>query len=369
MLSVKIQLLCLAPLLSSGICPQPKPCPEWIGQEISNEQLRASWKKLPRDEKSEVAAWFRAECDRRRSLARQLERDVFHSLRTGRGKWKTATEQPVFDPAKHCPAQPIPRRVLPADNPKTLAEQKRLGLNPPMPTPAWFYDWGSGEVLQSHDPFASEHIFELALAGRAPEQDLAVALILQFLDKEQLQTIHRAFSHTYATREGRAFAGISLYDAWNSGVKIEMPDVECLGVIHMVDSDWKSFVAPVPGPLQSPLYDRIGELFHEIRRERGLAEALALSFFQVDPPLNATYVDAKERLQLFWSKHDSALDECQAALPASSQWDSWWETMAQLQTDDALGEKAANRRMALGSEPARIRGIFVWVMKEWGALK
>ena len=338
-------------------------------QNPTDGTLQKAWKNLPAEEKVEIVQWFRAECDRRRSLARQLERHVFHSLPSPRGTRDAWSPQPVYDSSKHCPAQPIPRKVLSPENPKTQAERKRLGLTSLFPPPAWVYDWASGKVLQTREPFAPEHIFELALAGRAPEQDMAVALIQQFLDKGTLRSIHRAFSHTYATREGRAYGGISLYDAWSSGVTIEMPDVECLGIIHDVDRDWTSFVAPVPGPQQKPLYDRIGLLFHSVRRERSLAEALALSYFEVEPILDPTYEGAKERLQLFWSKHDSGLEESQAALPASSEWDSWWETIGQMQAADDLGEKAALRRTALGNEKARVRGIMVWVLKEWGALE
>jgi hypothetical protein len=338
-------------------------------QDVSDESLRKIWLALPKEERKEISAWYRAECDRRRTLARQLERHVFHSFKEARGNWDKLEPAGVYDGAKHAPAQPIMRTMLAPQDPRVAVERKRMGLTLVGPAPAWVYDWGTGRVLQSEQPFAPDHLFELALAGRAPEQDLAIALIEQSLDLGTLRPIHKAFSHTYASRTGTAFAGISLYDAWGSGVKIEMPDVECLGILHDVEDDWRSFSAPVAGRQQAPLYKRIGKMFHRIRRERSLAQALAASYFNADPKLDPTYSSATDRLQLFWAKHDSALDVSRGALPASSEWDAWWETLALLQTDEDLLERAAQRRMSLRAEGVRLRGIMVWVMREWGALK
>lgn len=338
-------------------------------QDVSDESLRKIWSALPKEDQKEISAWYRAECDRRRTLARQLERHVFHSLKEARGKWGILEPASVYNGAKHAPAQPIMRTMLAPQDPKVLAERKRMGLTQVNPAPAWVYDWGTGMVQQSEQPFAPDHLFELALAGRAPEQDLAIALIEQALDLGTLRPIHKAFGHTYASRTGTAYSGISLYDAWGSGVKIEMPDVECLGILHDVEDDWRSFSAPVPGGQQARLYKRIGKMFHSIRRERGLAQALASSYFNADPRLDPTYSSATDRLQLFWTKHDSALDVSRAALPASSDWDAWWESLALLQTDEDLLERAAQRRMSLRTEGVRLRGIMVWVLREWGALK
>ena len=338
-------------------------------QDVDDERLRKIWTALPIEEREEISAWYRAECDRRRTLARQLERHVFHSLREARGNWGQLQQASVYDGAKHAPAQPILRKMLPPENPKVVAERKRMGLTQVEPAPAWVYDWATGMVLQWDKPFAPDHLFELALAGRAPEQDLAIALIEQALDLGTLRPIHKAFGHTYASRTGTAYSGISLYDAWGSGVKIEMPDIECLGILHDVENDWRSFTAPVPGGQQASLYKRIGKMFHSIRRERGLAQALAASYFDADPELDPTYSSATDRLQLFWTKHDSALDESRAALPVSSEWDDWWESLALLQTDADLAELAAQRRMSLRAEGGRLRGIMVWVLREWGALK
>ena len=113
----------------------------------------------------------------------------------------------------------------------------------------------------------------------------------------------------------------------------------------------------------------IGEMFHQIRRERSLAQALALSYFDVEPELEETYASAKDRLQLFWAKHDSALDVSKGTLPASEEWDSWWEGLGKLQDDEGLMERAAERRMAVRTEGAQLRGIMIWVMREWGALE
>ena len=97
-----------------------------------------------------------------------------------------------------------------------------------------------------------------ASRGLSPYTDLVEALVEQRLDAGEVRDEARAFAHAYADRSGHAYREITLYDAWSSGTEIEMPDVECLGMLHDLEDDWHSFVAPVPGRKQRPLYDRLG---------------------------------------------------------------------------------------------------------------
>ena len=83
------------------------------------------------------------------------------------------------------------------------------------------------------------------------------------MDDGSMKSVMTAFSHAYADRQGNAFPGITLYDAWSSGAEMEMPDVECLGIVHDLLDDWKTWKAPVRK--QESLYDAIGELFVKAR--------------------------------------------------------------------------------------------------------
>ena len=108
---------------------------------------------------------------------------------------------------------------------------------------------------------SAQHVFELALAGYAPQADLAVALLEQALDRGEQQLALGAFGHAYTDREGRVFPGLTLYDAWSSGLEIEMPDVDNLGIVHAVTGQRGRWVAPVPASEHDELYALVGELY------------------------------------------------------------------------------------------------------------
>ena len=131
---------------------------------------------------------------------------------------------------------------------------------------AWAYDWGSGTILRRARGDTPERAFELALRGLPPETDLVQALVERALDDGSLRSTHAAFGRAYTDRTGLVYPGITLYDAWKSGAEIEMPDVDCLGIVNTVLDDWTTWTSIVPGNRQAALYARIAELFQPAHR-------------------------------------------------------------------------------------------------------
>lgn len=363
----------LAPVSSllGGTASATWPSSEAASQEPTDEEVRAAWRRLPKEEQAEVLAWFRAECDRRGGYVRGLAQHVLFSVDAPDGGYPRATRLPLYEAARHAPAQPIRRRMLEPTAPEVRRERARMGLDDRMdPAARWGYDWALGRVVQVGEPEAPDHLVELALAGRAPEHDLVVALVVQQLDRGEERAAHRAFGHAYATRTGVAYPGITLYDAWSSGEELEMPDVECLGIYHDLYDDWERFVAPVPGGQQRPLYRIIGDRFRRLRRERSVAEALGLVYLAAEPSLDPSLEGNADRLHLFWERITSDPAQAPGFLPELDEkpWKAWWEALDELRKDPDVSGRAAGRRMALRADAAAVRGRLVWVLQQWGAL-
>ena len=137
------------------------------------------------------------------------------------------------------------------------------------------YDYATREVRHTRDVKDPERIFKNGLAGCAPDLDLCAALVERMLDDGSQQKTLAAFAHAYTDRDGRVYPGVTLYDAWSSGVEIEMPDVDTLGIVHTLLDDWKTWKAPVDASQHDKLYAKIGELYRALHRLQGLRHALA----------------------------------------------------------------------------------------------
>src|SRR5262249_29966935 len=133
-------------------------------------------------------------------------------------------------------------------------------------------------------------------------------------DGSQQKTL-AAFLHAYTDREGGVYPGVTLYDAWASGAEIEMPDVDCLGIVHSVLDDWKTWRAPVPATKHEALYDRIGKIFVDAHRHRSLRRALATVFLEGSPALRDGFVDSVGNFHALWEDCGSTPAELAKRLP------------------------------------------------------
>jgi hypothetical protein len=235
---------------------------------------------------------------------------------------------------------------------------------------AWSYDWASGEPRRVPVKNDVERIFENALAGFAPDLDLAEVLVLAALDTGEQRVVLGAFDHAYTDRGGRVFA-LSLYEAWASGVEIEMPDVDILGIVHTVLEDWKRWVAPVPARKHKALYATLGELFASARRYRGLREALAALYLNARPVLWDGYGESLVRLHALWARDTSLPTRLSERLPADPEvWTDFLATWAETcQAEPDLRAAGLAREAALSTDAARVRATLVRVLEQMGAFE
>ncbi len=208
-----------------------------------------------------------------------------------------------------------------------------------------------------------------AVTGHGPDHDLAEALIEGALDDGSQAKALGAFGRLYPTREGLVFSGITLYDAWGSGEEIEMPDVDCLGILHDVRDDWQSYRAPVPKDQHDALYDEIKRMFVDARRHRGLRQALARTYLRADAELAEEYPPHVDRFHALWCVHRSDPAALAKALSSAADWQEWLETEGRhVDTDARLWEAGGARKRELADGARRVREKLVWVMRELGAL-
>ncbi len=154
------------------------------------------------------------------------------------------------------------------------------------------YELATGEIVATP---ADERIetslrdITLLLRGVLPDQDLAEAAILRALDAGAgLRPEAVYFAHLYADREGRAYEGITLFDAWSSDISLEIPDVDALAYAREVWSD-TTVDAPLSGAEQKTWYPRIAASLKELRNRINVGRAIAAIWFEARPELPLGY--------------------------------------------------------------------------------
>lgn len=334
----------------------------------TDTDLVEAWLSLDEKDQADTIEFFVAQCDNASHFRAQLERFVIVAFEGDERDWAAAEDPPTFDPHVHTPVQIIPRHFVDPTN-KRHSETVgglRGSWNEREMEVAFRYDWALGTIVAVQAWDDPERIARTAAAGFSPNSDLVEALVEMQLDRGEMRERAAAFGHAYADRSGNAYRSVTLYDAWSSGKTLEMPDVECLGIIHTLDDNWKTWKAPVSK--QESLYKRIGTHFEPLRRYRALRTSLARTFLQGAPPLPSGYSASAHRLHAFWEKHTSEPDKMADYLPKDKIWARWWKKEAR-KVDRAkdLNERATGRRRALDESRAWTRRTFHGILKEYGA--
>jgi hypothetical protein len=282
-------------------------------------------------------------------------------------------ELPAFyDPEVHAPAQPIPRRRLAPDSARVRAAARELGLSED--ARAFRYDWSSGGIVRRAGVDLAERAFELALAGAHPRRDLVEALVLRELDDGAERKALAAFAHAYTDRAGNVYGAITLYDAWGSGKEIEMPDVDCLGIVHEVLGDWTTWRSIVPSSQHEALYRRIGELYVPARAQRELRNALARCFLS-SAEVGPAWSDVLDNLHALWEDCASTpatlaarLPSAAASRPDAPAWKEWLAAwVAECHERGEIFQRGRARRATLAEDGAAIRATLLRVLEEYGA--
>jgi len=335
------------------------------------DELYAAWLALPEGERRDTVEWFVAESDRAQDFRSTLERFMLDQHRANRFGWPEAPDAPpLYDTAKHCPAQLIPRKFVDTGNKRFAATVEKLvgGRRQRDRLDAFGYDWALGTVVTMGPWDAPERIAFNAARGLSPYTSLVEALVEQQLDAGEVRAEAAAFAHAYSDRSGNAYREITLYEAWSSGTEIEMPDVECLGMLHDLEDDWHSFTAPVPGRKQRPLYDRLGVHYAKLRKYRALRTALARTYLSADPVLPGGYGPSKLRLNGFWELQSSDPTKMAEDLPTVKGWGKWFEERAaQADDDPEVVARSRARMKSLAESQDWSRRTFQGILKEYGA--
>lgn len=336
----------------------------------TDEELLDAWKGLSESDRSDTIEWFVAECDNATHFRATLERYVLVNFEGDSYDWPQSEDPPTFDPSVHAPAQVIRRRFVSSSKKgyaKSVDKLRGIWNRRDMEV-AFRYDWGLGTIVAVQPWDDHERIARTAIAGFSPHTDLVEAMVEMQLDRGDMREAATAFSHAYSDRSGNAYRDVTLYEAWASGQNLEMPDVECLGIIHTLDDNWKTWKAPVPGSAHKRLYKRIGEHFSPLRRYRALRTSLARLFVQGSAKLPSGYEASALRLHGFWELHVSEPAKLVDFLPEDKKWDRWWKKNApKVDKDKDLVERAAARQRSLDESRAWTRRTFHGILKEYGA--
>ncbi len=337
----------------------------------SDERLREAWSYLLPEEQAEVGEWYRAEVGYLDTYQNRMIAYVIDAEETDRGTWPQAGPRPFFDPVRHCPAQPIPRKWLDANSRRAqdaLKTFKPAKFADPL-WKTWSYDWSNGQIVAHGDERNPQVLFENALQGLPPLIDLAEALLLRRLDDGSQRVALTAFEHAYTDRSGNVYPGISLYDAWCSGTEFEMPDVDNLGIMHSVYNDWKSYTAPVPGTLQTKLYAKVGEAFVDAKHHRQLREAVAANYLRGSAVPKDIYSSSSLSFNALWQEYASVPETFAENLPDAKYWKKYIEKLTKRTNEREFVEAGKNRIAWIDGERARVRATLVRVLEEFGAMK
>jgi hypothetical protein len=161
------------------------------------------------------------------------------------------------------------------------------------------------------------------------------------------------------------YPGITLFDAWSSGVTMEMPDVDALGILHDIVDDWTTWVSPVPAKQHAALYARIQELFEPARRYRELLEALADVLLSSDPPPRGHLGQTTRNLHAVWVSFEDDPARLALDLPGAAGARAYVERWVDAcHRDPALYERAREREAQLGADGAAVRALLLEILRE-----
>lgn len=267
-------------------------------QPTANERLLARFRQLTAEQRETVLGRIE------RRLSRETS-DLVHNV-MGRGRklesYPMAGEAQWFTAADYAPVAGT-RRVLAAEEPRHRTATNRIRPFQFLPDlhRQVEYDWRIGKVVRRGAELNDEQQFANLLQGFFPCTDQAVAQILAILDDDPTQrALGEYFEHLYGDRYGNVFAGVNLFDAWNAGIQLEMPDIDAIAFARRIlQSD--AFVSPIPEDRRrDELYQKMREAFESHRGYRTLRLAAAAAFVAGDPKIEPTYQPLVGRCHWLW---------------------------------------------------------------------
>ncbi len=337
----------------------------------ADARARRAFAALTPAEQEDLLEWFTVECERLNTFQGTLIRFVLDGEEREASAWPELQPPTWYDPQLHGPGQPIPRVPLAADAPEVVAVRNQILCAPGSRRldSGWMVDYAArGLVRLPHqgDPL---RVFENGLLGMAPDWDLAEALVELRLDDGSLHKDFQSFAHAYTDRWGGVYPGVTLYDAHASLTQIEMPDVDCLGLVHDLLGDWTTWTSPVPAEQHADLYGRIAELFRPVVRHRGLRTNLARTYLCGNAELRDSYHHNLDNFHALWEGVASDPDALRAKLPDAAGWrdflQGWDDSLA---ADPQPLYRGTSRHATLDREAHRVRATLLRLLGEYGAI-
>lgn len=309
---------CLSVLLTAA--PAQDQAPDAV-QVPTAEQLTARLQKLDAEARATVV----------RNVEKRLLREQSHLVQNvlDRERGPSAYPAPAarvwFEPRDYAPVA-APRQLVAAGTAGHRAATGRCRPFEFLPDlqVAIVYDWALGKAVRVAPNLGPEARFANLVRGFFPHSDHAVAQVLEALDDDPDQrALGDYFEHLYGDRNGAVFAGVSLYDAWNSGIQLEMPDTDAIAFAVRILGT-ASFVSPIPEDRRRErLYGKLREAFERHRDHRVVRLAAAAAYVAGEPKLDATYLPLVARCQWVWQQVGWEPKEFAARLrqtPDRTQW-------------------------------------------------
>lgn len=246
-----------------------------------------------------------------RNLERRLAREnhdvlqSIQSLQKGRAAYPARSPERWFDPREFAPAAAPRTLVAPS-----AAGHRRLtaGMQPFVLLPdlacSVGYDWQQGAAVRGDAELGPDQRLANLAHGYAPGADQALAQVLAAIDQDPTQRrLADYFEHRYADRDGAVFAGVSLYDAWRSGRKLEMPDTDAIAYARLLLGT-QAYTSPIPADRRRQrLYEKMAAGFAAHHEHRTLCQALAATFLAAEPALDPSWQALVDRCHWLWQTH------------------------------------------------------------------
>ncbi|MCB9918305.1 MAG: hypothetical protein H6832_07865 [Planctomycetes bacterium] len=183
------------------------------------------------------------------------------------------------------------------------------------------YSWGRGTLVRTaKERIDDDAIFVNIARGYAPGSPDAFVSILQILDTDprakgesgesETEVVDRALEkrrhvarwaeHLYADLDARAFADITLWDAWHANDHLDVPDVDAIPfAAHVYGETWKS---PIPAnSARTALYERIRKEMKAYRQARELREVAAATWLTASPHVEGDLSRLVVRMHQLWA--------------------------------------------------------------------
>ena len=275
----------------------PTPAPPAAPGTLRAEDLLARYARLERSARSDLV----------RNLERRLARENVDVLQSIQGRVQGAAAYGArsgvrwFEPREFAPSA-TPRSLVAAGHERHrrfCAKMQPFVLVPDLRR-AVDYDWLAGAAVRTTELDEDARIHDLA-HGYAPGSDHALAQVLAALDRSPAQRrLGDYFEHLYGDRDGAVFAGVTLYDAFRSQQKLEMPDTDTIAYARLV-LDTRAYESPIPGDRRRErLYQKIAAGFAAHHEHRTWCLAVAATFVRADPVLDPTWQALADRGHWLW---------------------------------------------------------------------